>query len=484
MSIKYDNTRDMNGPFRSSYYESKIVSSTEEDKSSKVYRNTTGSLNDLKDSSFPQEIRNANGKGKPYNSVIFDDSSKKEHRRSSFLQVPDHNTLPYRPYEETVNMVAQPNPKVNQPTKSPRSNNYIAHDSVSTQSFKGRDTSVGEKPQDELSTRRARNTEKVFKEDSNKNNAFGMINIGQMNVRELIELKNIIDERIEIEELKNKRVHRKTSPNRIIQKAEEIIRSPDNKRFSRQDPMDIERQKDASYQRETLRNNRSTAERFNENEQSRKISFEQTFDAPTRDNTNQNQVEMNYARKLEEFLEARDSMLKLKETQSDIVNAKKNSARQPNFSVKDNISLSSNRLYEFTSPVNNQSSIINLPKLTETDLLQTPSYEGNLISNKSANTTIGSYKNNKFFDTEVKRELSPFGSSRIIEPQVKPYVPYNYSEIKDLKQDMWKNDLLNLVNNMDTNQKKPKANNDASKYTSQEEKQSNYDAVINQVCIF
>jgi len=236
-----------------------------------------------------------------------------------------------------------------------------------------------------------------------------LVDIGTMNVKQLIELKNIIDERIEIEELKDKRYKFKTSPQRTIQKAEQIVRSPENQKYSMNKSMgkfSQETQKKSSQQENQRRsdgfnnyqqtqqklrkNNSQTQSDLKENLQpqvpsktrsSAKIEYIETDESEILRSSNKEALGKLYDKKLQEFLQVRDMMFKLQEVSSEeievpkVLEIKTTPQQQPPVPMKNQEHLlASPRLFTFTSPMNMTTAtpMGDLPALSAKDLLPSP----------------------------------------------------------------------------------------------------------------
>ncbi len=251
-----------------------------------------------------------------------------------------------------------------------------------------------------------------------------LVDIGTMNVKQLIELKNIIDERIEIEELKDKRYKFKTSPQRNIQKAEQIVRSPENQKYSmnksmgkfnqetqkkssqpenqrRSDGFDYQQTQQTQHKLKKnhsqtqsdlkenlqLRSNQSyPVEGPNKTRSSAKIEYIETDESEIMRSSNKEAIGKLYDKKLQEFLHVRDMMFKLQEVSSEeievpkVLEIKTPSQQQPPIQMghqsqknQDHL-LASPRLFTFTSPMNMTTAtpMSDLPALSAKDLMPSP----------------------------------------------------------------------------------------------------------------
>ncbi len=285
-----------------------------------------------------------------------------------------------------------------------RSNNFL---STSKTSFKDTNSQYQAKAQDEE----------------------GVVDIGRMGVNELIELKKIIDERIEIQELKTKKTRYRSPSQKIIQRADEIINSPDNQKYSlNKSPL-----RESGFQSKTQYNNphygnfrktdgfvqrdysedqanfySSTPKANNFKDQAyrsvgnqSKAAFDEYHD-PDFERSLRNtrktpkEVEKLYEMKLQELYQVRDLMMKLEEVSSAEIEDAGFTKREPEKSSRfndQNLLLTSKGLFQFNSPQPNKTPIKDLPRLSPRDLLATPETQSfpSTQKNKNKNTKINQW---------------------------------------------------------------------------------------------
>ena len=282
--------------------------------------------------------------------------------------------------------------------------------------------------------------------EKDHNTQEGVIDIHRMNVKELIELKNIIDERIEIEELKNKKSRLK-SPQRVLQKADEIIRSPENQKYSFK--KQTLRQSDIHDKRPVRDHNNENfrkSDGFQQNYYDQRLNNDQ-YQTPhnrqiknkmyqsssnlfysgkpaeRKTNINEGTLETNdptqtdmeklYDKKLKELLQIREMMMKMDEVSSTEIELpgpqEKVVNKPPTLSSKihNHTLLSSTGLFQYTSPTALKSPTGELSRLSARDLLPSPIQKTTQPSRSPQNQKSGQEKDKTSFKRNYETNEKP-----------------------------------------------------------------------------
>ena len=330
------------------------------------------------------------------------------------------------------------------PPKSPSDSYTMLRDTKTTVRTDTNSPSLSQKRNTERNSSgrySAEPSDKERRSQEGSNVISGIVDLGQMNVNQLVELKKIIDERIEIEELKNKSSRVRRSPLRTLQKADRIMKSPENQQLSQKvmigeelldtrsslrkdSSMDKFRKTDSFANKNSGRDQERdsfdlkqasalgvpsqrdyytkgkygvSAGNFFPGGELEREGTKRSCDSSSRGKGSHGNISLEkdieelYNQKLKEFLDVRDTLFKIKESSSEASNHGK-SGRESKLSIDANDNnglLSSNILYQFTSPMGTKSPMSMAPVLKDEDLFTSPVMTHSAPMTRIASQTVG-----------------------------------------------------------------------------------------------